>query len=107
MRQRIENAGFRELKQGYKINRFPSRKFNGVLAHVIITLLVYNFVSAYKTEAGGKIADLGLRRLHRHVGYLAAIIYAWPHYGVLRVNEVLALVGVPGKGTRGPPWILR
>jgi hypothetical protein len=107
MRQRIENAGFRELKQGYKINRFPSRKFNGVLAHVIITLLVYNFVSAYKTEVGGKIADLGLRRLHRDISYLGVIVYCAPYFGILQANELLELVGVPGKSKRAPPWVLR
>ncbi|MGC8867800.1 MAG: hypothetical protein ACP5PA_06300, partial [Elusimicrobiales bacterium] len=37
-RHHIENEGFRELKQGYKINRFPSRKFRGINFHILFTL---------------------------------------------------------------------
>jgi len=44
-RHQIENEGFRELKQGYKINKFPSRKFKSVYFHIIFTLLIYNFIN--------------------------------------------------------------
>jgi hypothetical protein len=101
-RQRIENCGFRELKQGYKINKFPSRRFNGIFAHLVLTLMVFNFVAAFKTEAGDELADLGIRRLHRHMSYLGVIVYCAPHFGILLAEEILELVGVPAR-KRGPP----
>ena len=52
-RNRIENKGFRELKQGYNIGKFPLRTFNAVLFHVLFTLMIFNLVTAFKTEKGG------------------------------------------------------
>ena len=46
-RHYIENEGFRELKQGYKIDRFPSRKFSASLFSNIIILMVYNFIKLF------------------------------------------------------------
>ena len=102
-RQQIENAGFRELKQGYKIGKFPSRKFNGVCFHIIFTLLMFNFISAFKTETGGRIAKLGLRRLHRQISLFGVILYACPHFGIFEINEVLGWTGFVGKESRSPP----
>lgn len=103
-RQQIENAGFRELKQGYKIGKFPSRKYNGIFFHVLFTLLVFNFITAFKTETGGKTAMLGLRRLHRTTSSLALILFAWPHFGVFQPDEVFGWIGYTGKKVgRAPP----
>ena len=103
-RQQIENAGFRELKQGYNIGKFPSRKYNGVFFHVIFTLIIFNFVTAFKTETGGKTAALGLRRLHRSISFVGLILYAWPHFGLFQPDEVLGWIGWQGgKVNRAPP----
>ncbi|MFH0795470.1 MAG: transposase [Candidatus Omnitrophota bacterium] len=102
-RQQIENAGFRELKQGYNIGNFPSRKYNGVFFHVLFTLLIFNFVTAFKTETGGKTATLGLRRLHRTTSFVGLILHAWPHFGLFHPNEVFGWIGYAGKGYRAPP----
>jgi hypothetical protein len=101
-RRRIENCGFRELKQGYKINRFPSRSFNGVFAHVVLTLLVFNFVTVFKTEAGDEMAELGLRRMHHNMSWLGVIVYSAPYFGILQADEILELVGAPPR-KRDPP----
>jgi hypothetical protein len=103
-RQQIENAGFRELKQGYNIGKFPSRKYNGVFFHVLFTLLVFNFVTTFKTETGGKTATLGLRRLHRTTSFVGLILYAWPHFGLFHPDEVFGWIGYAGqKVNRSPP----
>ena len=68
-RHQRENEGFRELKQGYKINKFPSRKFKGVYFHIIFTLLIYNFINCFKTEKGDELAGIGLERLHDKISW--------------------------------------
>jgi len=105
-RQYIENEGYRELKQGYKINKFPSRKFNGIYLHTLFTLMMFNYISCYKTKKGDRIAYLGLRRLHRGIIYPGVIIYSWPYFGVFDVEEILEWLGWKGKGLHSPPFLL-
>jgi hypothetical protein len=103
-RQHIENEGFRELKQGYHLNHFPSRTFAGVKFHVLFTLIIYNMISCYKTTQGDLIAGLGVRRLHGEISWFAAVIYIYPHFGVFGQREVLRWFGVRETGMkRGPP----
>ena len=105
-RQYIENEGFRQLKQGYKIEKFPSRKFNGVYFHVIFTLLMFNFITCYKTKEGNRISYLGLERLHRDMTYYGVIIYSCPYFGVFDLEEVLKWIGWKGRGLRAPPFLM-
>jgi hypothetical protein len=105
-RQGIENQGFRELKQGYKLGKFPSQRFSGVTFHIIFTLLIYNFITCYKTEQGDKLAGIGLTRLHNNISWYGAVLYAWPHFGIFEVKEILGWIGFEGKGLRGPPFLV-
>jgi hypothetical protein len=105
-RHHIENEGFRELKQGYKINRFPSRKFSGVYFHIIFTLLIYNFINCFKTEKGDKLAGIGLIRLHDEISWYGVVIYAYPHFGIFEIKEIAEWFGYKGKGMRGPPVLI-
>jgi|GEM_PF-5403295 len=105
-RQYTENEGYRELKQGYKIGKFPSRKLNGIYLHVIFTLVMFNYISCYKTKKGGKIAARGLRSLHRDMTYQGIIIYSAPYFGVFDADEVFGWLGFKGKGLRPPPFLL-
>jgi len=105
-RQHIENEGFRELKQGYKINRFPSRKFSGVYLHIIFTLLIYNFINCFKTEKGDKLAGIGLVRLHDKISWYGVIIYAYPHFGIFEIKEIAEWLGYKGKRLRAPPVLI-
>jgi len=105
-RQYTENEGYRELKQGYKIGKFPSRKFNGVYLHIILTLIMFNYISCYKAKAGKNIAYLGLRRLSRGFTYYGAIIYSEPYFGIYDIEEILGWFGLKGKGLRAPPFLL-
>jgi len=105
-RHHIENEGFRELKQGYKINRFPSRKFSGVYFHIIFTLLIYNFINCFKTEKGDELAGIGLVRLHDEISWYGVVIYAYPHFGIFEIKEIAEWFGYKGKGLRGPPFLI-
>lgn len=103
-RHHIENEGFRELKQGYKIGKFPSRKFSGIYFHIIFTLLIYNFITCFKTKQGDKLAGIGLTRLHIKISWYGIVIYAFPHFGIFDTKEVFGWLGYKGKGLRGPPF---
>jgi len=104
-RQYTENEGYRELKQGYKIGKFPSRKFNGIYLHIIFTLIMFNYISCYKTKEGSQIACLGLRRLSRGFTYYGGIIYSAPYFGVYDLEEILSWFGLKAKGLRAPPFL--
>jgi len=86
------------LKQRYKINRFPSRKFSGVYFHIIFTLLIYNFINCFKTEKGDKLAGIGLIRLHDEISWYGVVIYAYPHFGIFEIKEIAEWFGYKGKG---------
>jgi hypothetical protein len=105
-RQYTENEGYRELKQGYNIGRFPSRKFNGIYLHVIFTMVMFNYISCYKTKKGGKIAFRGLRSLHRDMTHHGIIIYSAPYFGVFDTEEVFGWLGFKGKGLSPPRFLL-
>jgi hypothetical protein len=59
----MENSLHRELKQGWYIEHFPSKQHQGCMAHLYLTLTLFNVACAYKTERGQELADLGIRRL--------------------------------------------
>ena len=105
-RHHIENEGFRELKQGYKINRFPSRKFRGIYFHILFTLMMYNFIECFKTRKGDKLAGVGLTRLHDKISWYGVVIYAYPHFGIFEIKEIAEWFGYKGKGLRGPPFFI-
>jgi hypothetical protein len=46
----IENQGFRELKQGYHLLKYPQKTTSAVRAHVVLTLIIYSLVNLYKSE---------------------------------------------------------
>jgi len=65
LRSLIENTAFRELKQGWLINKIPKKKQRAVNAHVILTLCMYNMANAYRTDLGQKLTEIGIRRFRR------------------------------------------
>jgi len=99
-RAEMENKLHRELKQGWYIQRFPSKKHLACLAHIYLTLTLYNVACAYKTDRGQELADRGIRRLRaQHLGGAAwvLVVYTETHYGVFDVEEFAHLSGNPPK----------
>ena len=99
-RAEMENKLHRELKQGWNIEKFPSKQHLACLAHVYLTLTLYNVACAYKTELGQELADRGIRRLRAaHLGGAAwvLIVYTETEYGIFDVEEFAQLSGNPPK----------
>ena len=98
LRSLIENNGFRELKQGWHINKFPVKKENAVRAHTILTLLMYGINAAYQTERGQEAVRKGIRRLRLEdfQSIHKIIVYADPYFGIFDIEEYSVI-------TRSPP----
>jgi hypothetical protein len=97
-RAEMENKLHRELKQGWFIQQFPSKQHRACLAHIYLTLTLYNVACAYKNERGQELADRGIRRLRaQHLGGAAwvLIVYTETEYGIFDVEEFAHLSGNP------------
>ena len=62
LRSEIENQGFRELKQGYHLLKYPQKSGSAIRAHAVLTLIIFSLVNAYKSQRGQRLAHLGIRR---------------------------------------------
>lgn len=97
-RAEMENKLHRELKQGWNIEKFPGKQHLACLAHIFLTLTLYNVACAYKTEHGQELADKGIRRLRaQHLGGAAwvLIVYTETEYGIFDIEEFAHLSGNP------------
>jgi hypothetical protein len=100
LRSEIENQGFRELKQGYHLLKYPQKTVSAVRAHAVLTLIIYSLVNAYKSEQGQRLAHLGIRRwrakqmgqsIHKMIVYYEGI------YGIVDVEELFHLMDMTPK----------
>jgi len=100
LRSEIENRGFRELKQGYHLLKYPQKTIAAVRAHAVLTLIIYSLVNAYKSEQGQRLAHLGIRRwrgkqmgdsIHKMIVYYEGI------YGIVDVEELFYLIDMTPK----------
>jgi hypothetical protein len=100
LRSEIENRGFRELKQGYHLLKYPQKTEAAVRAHAILTVIIYSMVNAYKSERGQQLAHLGIRRwrgkqmgdsIHKMIIYYEGI------YGIVDVEELFYLIDMTPK----------
>jgi hypothetical protein len=95
LRSEVENQGFRELKQGYHLLKYPKKTSSAVRAHAVLTLIIYSLVNAYKSQRGQRLAHLGIRRwrgkqmgqsIHKMIVYYEGI------YGIVDVEELFYLL---------------
>ena len=97
----IENNGFRELKEGWHLEKAPWSYTDAtvVLARVTFTLLAFNVVQLAKTKRGKQLTQTGIRRLRRHlrreVGIAPVIVFAAGAYGIFDIEEVMVALGKP------------
>jgi hypothetical protein len=100
LRSEIENQGFRELKQGYHLLKYPQKTCPAIRAHAILTLIIYSLVNAYKSQRGQRLAHLGIRRwrgkqmgqsIHKMIVYYEGI------YGIVDVEELFYLMDMTPK----------
>jgi hypothetical protein len=114
----IEDDTFRELKEGWGLERHPwGHDGTIVRGRVTLTLLAFNTAQVYRSRSGPTLAARGIRRLrllHRaELGVAPAVIYLGDAYGVFALEELLARLGTPvqesllprprPKSPRGPP----
>jgi hypothetical protein len=100
LRSEIENQGFRELKQGYHLLKYPKKTGPAVRAHVFLTLVIYSLVNAYKSQRGQRLAHLGIRRWRgRQMGQSIhkMIVYYEGLYGIVDVEELFYLIDMTPK----------
>jgi hypothetical protein len=96
----MENSLHRELKQAWYIEHFPSKQHRACMAHIYLTLTLFNVACAYKTKRGQELANLGIRRLRaQHLGGAAwlLIVYTENEYGIFDIEEFAHLSGNPPK----------
>ena len=100
LRSEIENQGFRELRQGYHLLKYPQRTGPAVRAHMVLTRVIYSLVNAYKSQRGQRLAHLGIRRwrekqmgqsIHKMIVYYEGI------YGIVDVEELFYLIDMTPK----------
>jgi hypothetical protein len=105
LRSLIENTAFRELKQGWLINKIPKKTERGVTAHAILTTCMYNFTNAYRTDLGQELTEQGIRRFRmktRVETFGKILIMTDEHFGIFDIEEFAILLGKPPKNFR--PW---
>lgn len=87
-RWHIENDGFRELKEGWLLEKSPWSYTQEalVLARVTFTLIAANMAEIAKTTQGRNLTGQGIRRLRRQltreVGPAPVIVFAAGAYGI-------------------------
>ncbi|MFA4904815.1 MAG: transposase [Desulfobaccales bacterium] len=103
LRSLIENTTFRELKQGWLINKIPKKTERAVTAHALLTLCMYNFTNAYRTDKGQDLAEQGFRR-HRLKTFAQTrtkvVVMTEEHFGIFDLEELAILWGKPPKSFR-------
>ena len=114
-RWRIENNGFRELKEGWHLERAPWSWTNDtvVAARVTFTLIAFNIAQLAETTQGRQLTHRGIRRLRRELtatyGPAPVVVFTAEAYAVFHIEEVMALVGLPPThslrrgSSNGPP----
>jgi len=114
-RWRIENNGFRELKEGWQLERAPWSRTDAtvVAARVAFTLIAFNVAQLMKTTKGRQLADRGIRRLRRALGIqygpAPIIVFAKNVFAVFHIEEIMHFVGLPPQhslrrpNATGPP----
>ena len=100
-RWHIENDGFRELKEGWLLEKSPWSYTQEalVLARVTFTLIAANVAEIAKTTQGRNLTGQGIRRLRRQltreVGPAPVIVFAAGAYGIFDIEEVMTALGKP------------
>jgi len=94
LRSLIENTAFRELKQGWFLERYPKKTEAAVRAHVYLTLLTFTLANAFHSDQGQDLAKRGIRRRRAEEERNLIFIVAGNHCAFFEIEEVFILLGV-------------
>ena len=94
-RSLIENRGYRESKQGYKITRFIGKDASSIAAHIFYETLSYNMIGIYRQQGSRQLIELGIRRLRREVLGEASevLVVVGGSFALFSLLEFLELLG--------------
>jgi hypothetical protein len=106
-RWHIENDQFRELKEGWDLERQRWGRDPAVaLARLTLTCLAFNTAQLYRTRQGAARAGRAIRRLrrshHAALGPAPAVIYLHGCYAVFPLEELFAILGHPPRDSLLP-----
>lgn len=99
-RWHIEDDGYRELKEGWGLEAQRwGRDAAAVHGRTTLACLAFNTAQVYRSRAGGRLAQLGIRRLRQQwqpaLGAAPTVIYVAGCYAVLALEELLTVLGAP------------
>ncbi|HEX9164888.1 MAG TPA: transposase [Gemmatimonadales bacterium] len=106
-RWHIENDQFRELKEGWELERQRwGREPAVALARLTLTCLAFNTAQLYRTRQGATRAGRAIRRLrrahHAALGPAPAVIYLQGRFAAFSLEELLAILGHPPRDSLLP-----
>ena len=100
-RWRVENNGFREIKEGWHLEKPPWSRVHATVvgARITFTLIAFNVAQVAKSSRGRQLIARGIRRLRREIvgdnGQAPVIVFAGDAYGIFHIEELLAAVRLP------------
>ncbi len=99
-RSLIENKGYRELKQGFEVSRYPGLSSRAQSLHLFFMFLTFNLVALWRSRAGKRYVGIGIRRLRRQALTTRdqVIVCAGRSYDVMPLDEFLTHLGRPPSG---------
>ncbi len=107
-RWRIENSGFRELKEAWHLEQAPWSHTNDdvVAARACLTMVAYNVAQIAKTAEGRALTDRGIRRLRAELtkayGIAPVIVFTDEAFAVFHIEQVMAAAGLTPKHSLRP-----
>jgi hypothetical protein len=107
-RWRIENCGFRELKEAWHLEQAPWSHSNDnvVAARVSFTLVAYNVAQIAKTAQGRSLTDRGIRRLRQELatthGIAPVIVFTKDAFAVFHIEQIMAVAGLDPRHSLRP-----
>jgi hypothetical protein len=99
-RWHVEDDAYRELKEGWGLEEQRwGRDAAAARGRVALTCLAFNTAQVYRSRAGHRLAQQGIRRLRREyrrtLGAAPVVVYVAGCYAVLAVEELFAALGRP------------
>jgi hypothetical protein len=82
LRSLIENTAFRELKQSWERESFPKTTAAAVRAHLLLTLVTFTLVNAFRSKAGQTLSRRGMRRWRTKEESHTVLVFAGSHYAI-------------------------
>jgi len=94
LRSLIENTAFRELKQGWFLQKYPKKTREAVRAHVFLTLIAFTLANSFRTSLGQELTNRGVRRQRAEEETGQVVVFADDYYAIFDIEEVFILLGV-------------